>query len=84
MAATNHPKEQPPQDDGRYDRPTLAEHPASPIHRSRWIPIAIGIVILVAIGAIAYVLLYSGDGGGRIRRWRRRWWPVQPHPRPVV
>ena len=63
MAATN-PNEQPQQDERQYGRPTLAQGSAAPARRSRWIPIAIGIVILVAIGVILYMLLYNGDGGG--------------------
>ena len=63
MAATN-PKEQPQQDERQYGRPTLARGSAAPARRSRWIPIAIGIVVLLAIGVIVYMLLYNGDGGG--------------------
>jgi flagellar basal body-associated protein FliL len=63
VAATN-PNEQPQQDERQYGRPTLAQGSAASARRSRWIPIVIGIVILVAIGMILYMLLYSGDGGG--------------------
>jgi hypothetical protein len=63
MAATN-PREQPQQDERQYGRPTLASGSAAPARRSRWIPIAIGIVVLLAIGVIVYMLLFTGDGGG--------------------
>ena len=63
MAATN-PKEEPQQGERQYGRPTLAKGPTASAHRSRWIAIAIGIVILAAIGVVAYMLLYNGNGGG--------------------
>jgi hypothetical protein len=63
MGATN-PEEQPQQDERQYGRPTLAKGPTASSRRSRWIPIAIGIVVLVVIGVIAYMLLYNGDGSG--------------------
>jgi hypothetical protein len=62
MAATD-PRQEPAQRDDRYGRPTLAPSSMSPPHRSRWVPIAIGVVVLAVIGVIAYMLLYSGDGG---------------------
>ena len=61
MAATN-PQQQEPDD--RQGRPVLSSAPEAPARRSRWIWIAIAIVVLAVIGVIAYMALYTGGGGG--------------------
>ncbi len=58
------PEGGPQQGERQYGRPTLTKGPTASAHRSRWIAIAIGIVILAAIGVVAYMLLYNGNGGG--------------------
>jgi len=62
MAATD-PRQEQAQRDDRYSRPTLAGSPTSSPRRSRWMAIAVGIVVLAVIGVIAYMLLYNGSGG---------------------
>jgi hypothetical protein len=62
MAATD-PRKEPVQRDDGSGRPTLASSSTSSPRRSRWVAIAIGVVVLAVIGVIAYMLLYGGDGG---------------------
>ena len=62
MAATNQ-KQEPEREDDRHGRPTHGSAGTTPARRSRWIAIAIGIVVLVVIGVIAYLVLYSGGNG---------------------
>jgi peptidoglycan/LPS O-acetylase OafA/YrhL len=59
MAATN--PQEPERDD--HDRPTIASA-RTPARRSRWILIAVGIVLLAVIAVIAYFALYNGNGNG--------------------
>jgi uncharacterized membrane protein YgcG len=61
MAASN-PK-QPEREEYRSGRPIIVSARARPARRSRWIWIAIGVVILAVIGVIAYMALYNGGGG---------------------
>src|SRR5438093_9131574 len=47
----------------RYEMRTTSDSTTTPTRRSRWVWIAIGIVVLAVIGVIAYLVLYSGGNG---------------------
>jgi hypothetical protein len=61
MAATD-PRQEPTKRDDRYGGPTLAPPSTGSPHRSRWMAIAIVVVVLAVIGVIAYLLVYNGGG----------------------